>query len=354
MNAVVNNVVEETLPACFGYLVNNSAVGRWQVWTQNFEIVVQGEDRSYPLTKIAEGCTKSRKYGITDTVPLDFADFVKAKGLHDASRIAGNTMPVAGNVVTLTVPALQRHPLADYTVAERFELLAEMIEVVANKHSLSTALVLTGSPGIGKTTAVTSTLKALGLLFDMDIARTDREGYIEQCDYTVLGGKTSAKGLYEKLFRYNGKLILIDDCDGALNKSCLDLLKCTLDTTGTRYVSWNIEEDPNSEIPLQFEFTGKVIFISNKNQHEIDPAIRSRVNMFDIQLTQEEILERMQQVLPNISGYADDVKADSLAYMQEIFATGRGKLCMRALIKTMQFRACKTNWRTLMNISQVA
>jgi hypothetical protein len=89
----------------------------------------------------------------------------------------------------------------------------------------------------------------------------------------VLQGASSALGIYKELWYANQgpsdkvKILKVDDCDIYHDLEAINVLKIALDTKQNRRISWNKESYPliNNNIPLEFNFEGACIFLSNKN-----------------------------------------------------------------------------------------
>lgn len=159
----------------------------------------------------------------------------------------------------------------------------------------------------GKTHTVEKVLHAAGL--------RDGKGYFKNT------GSASAAGMYSLLFRYKDKIILFDDSDDALkDQESRNLIKAATDTKKSRKLVWNKmgknvvdpDDDLTDEeildqnlIPRHFEFTGRIIFISNLSMDKLDPdgAIRTRSFMIDINPTEMEVYDFMEKI-------ADDIKLE--------------------------------------------
>lgn len=171
----------------------------------------------------------------------------------------------------------------------------------------SNSLLITGQAGIGKTYVVEQTLeKKLNLKPDY--------GY-----YSITGQITTA-GLYETLFRFrhNDKLILFDDIDSVFKSDdSVNMLKGALDTSrkrqiakvtsGNTFDSIGMTDDEIQEVyndtgklPKKFEYEGRIIFISNIAGEKFDKALLTRSLWVDVNLTNEEIMDRMIQILPYV------------------------------------------------------
>lgn len=117
-------------------------------------------------------------------------------------------------------------------------------------------------------------------------------------DYHYVKGYTSAKGLFRCLFENKKKIVVFDDCDAAWqNEVSANILKAALDTDEDRWITWNTEVRGNDDLPRQFLFEGKVIFISNVKSEDFPQALVTRALRCDIEMTIEERFERMSQIL---------------------------------------------------------
>ena len=214
----------------------------------------------------------------------------------DRSEIRGVVGAVQGAEITLRTEGVRRlvrrtepipatrQTLPLLPIHERLTLLSQLVEMIAHKHAPS--LILVGPPGLGKTYEVKRTLKALGLE--------------EDHDYHHIRGYASARGLYETLYNHNGRIILFDDCDNALTDAvAVELLKGALDSYDVRSISWLSASRKAGPIPPKFNFTGGVVFISNRALEEIDAPVHTRSLVIDLQMTRAEILERIETLLPS-------------------------------------------------------
>jgi len=227
-----------------------------------------------------------------------------------------------------------------------FEDLKELVRMVAT--GLQPSLVISGSSGIGKTfTATEIVSKVLG-----------KEGG----SWVLVKGKASPMGLYSSLFLNRDKLVVFDDIDSVLtDKDAILMMKAALDSYDKRVISWisshtvNVsglskqqrkqfydevefnfstgKKDKDVKLPDSFEFTGRVIFITNLSQSKLDSAIKSRSFVIDVTLSANDIVKRMESILPNIMPEVD------LAIKQEVMN----------FIKSEKSKFKDLNIRTLIN-----
>jgi hypothetical protein len=200
---------------------------------------------------------------------------------------------------------------------------------------LTPSLVICGPGGLGKSHSVISMIKEKDLL---------------DFEWTQIKGYSTARGLYNTLYDNNGKIIIFDDCDSVLeDKVAVNILKSALDSYETRTINWMAKMNKSDDYPQQFNFTGRIIFISNKNRNSIDDAILSRSLTVDLSMTEDEKIERMEFILDNIlPEVSHTVKKDALDYLSE--KRYEVQLNLRSLIITSKIRlAHPDSWRDLVD-----
>ena len=166
------------------------------------------------------------------------------------------------------------------------------------------SLYLAGRGGIGKTQTVEDELAKRGL--------TDGEGYFK------ITGSASTAGIYRVLYKHRKDILLFDDSDGALaDMDSRNLFKAASDTKKVRKISWmkagknyvdpdDMDEDDDSAdpdvLPRYFDFTGKIIFISNLKLDKLDPdgALRTRGYVISIDPSDIEVYDYMAKIVGNI------------------------------------------------------
>jgi len=184
----------------------------------------------------------------------------------------------------------------------QLEDLENLLKLTVN--GAANAIFIAGRGGVGKTF---TTEKILGEM-----------GYRDGAGYFKNTGSASAAGMYSLLFKYKNEIIFFDDSDDALkDQESRNLLKAATDTKKIRKLVWNkmgknvAEPDEMTDdeildaglIPRYFEFTGKIIFISNLKMNKLDPdgALRTRAFIIDIDPTEGEIYDFMDKIVGKIS-----------------------------------------------------
>ena len=174
----------------------------------------------------------------------------------------------------------------DFDINERFQFVDQLTTMVALGQANS--LILTGEGGLGKTYTVTKALENANI------------------EYKKVSGYSTARGLYNLLYDFNGMLFLFDDCDSVLeDKTSQNILKIALDTNEERVISWSAKMPKSSEYPQDFEFAGRIIFISNKPQEKIFQPLLTRGYKVDLNMTSYEKIERIKHILPAICNKND-------------------------------------------------
>jgi len=172
---------------------------------------------------------------------------------------------------------------------EMFGNLERLTKMVGR--GIQPSLVLTGMAGVGKTHLVKETLKGMGL----------RESH----EFVHFKGRATAAGLFITLYQNSDKVVILDDCDSVFkDDDAVNILKAALDSYDTRKISYisskQLKDEYGDPIPAHFEFTGRIIFISNINQSRLDEAIRSRSFVADISMNTAQMFQRMEQLLPTM------------------------------------------------------
>jgi hypothetical protein len=234
----------------------------------------------------------------------------------------------ATNPVSFTsAPQLFEPVKSDFSVIERFEFIRQFVRLLA-KGAIN-SFVLTGSGGIGKTTAVMKTLTALGL-------QEDLPG--EDGDYMVIRGFSTARSLYDILYQFKDKILILDDAD-AIFKDPIgqNLIKAALDDKPVRVLNWSTSRDSaESETPSRFVYTGKMIFISNLSINQFPQAIISRSQKVDVSLDNDEKVEIITKIFEDID-HDDGEKMDVLEFVRENAETAKD-LNIRSAVALLTLR----------------
>lgn len=184
---------------------------------------------------------------------------------------------------------------------EQLKDLENLIKLTVS--GASNSLFVGGRGGVGKTHTVETTLQAMGL--------RDGTGYFKNA------GSVSAAALYALLFRYKNDILLFDDSDDVFkDQEARNVLKAATDTKRIRKLVWNkmgkniAEPDEMTDdeildsglIPRYFEFTGRIIYISNLPINKLDPdgALRTRGFLIDVNPTEMEVYDFMEKIAPNM------------------------------------------------------
>jgi hypothetical protein len=215
------------------------------------------------------------------------------------------------------------------TPQQMFGDMENLTKMVAQ--GISPSLLITGMPGLGKTHTVLKTLESIGM--------------VEGQHYIHVKGRTTPGGMYITLYENSDKLIIFDDCDSVFkDDDTVNLLKGALDSYDKRVISWVSAKPLRVDgffLPTSFEFTGRIVFISNLHISKIDSAIRSRAFAQDITLTVVQMIERMTELLPVIEPQVKDLelKKEALEALKNAYEKYMNvELNFRSLIKAIRIR----------------
>jgi len=304
--------------------------------------------------------SKSRQY-IVDTISRGLNKTAVACGVTHCVELTSGTIGDLLQANNFEVPAKP-----EFTIGERFEFLENLSNMAID--GTANAVLVTGEGGLGKSFTVMQAIRAAGLTFtsqfeppaekdkakggDEDDGDEDEDediAWVNPGQVHVVKGFSSAKGLYRTLYENNGKLILFDDCDSIQkDANAVNILKGALDSSDERWISWNAEEGRGSnKLPKQFQFTGRVIFISNWSQHRIDGNLKTRCMRVDLSMTAAEKIERMRHIItqptfqPDVS---EEIKEAAVNFLEEHMDVA-SNLSLRSLLDTIKFcKANKPNW----------
>jgi hypothetical protein len=218
-------------------------------------------------------------------------------------------------------------------VHERINLMRQTVKMVAE--AVTPAAIITGPGGLGKTHEVTAALAEIG--------------FHKHEDYHVVKGYSSPRGLYEALYRNNGTLTVFDDCDSTFSdRTAVEILKGALDSYSIRTISWLVKAQKlNPATPDTFEFDGRVIFVSNMQLEQLSAPLRARCLVIDIQMTRDEIIARIREILPAIKGFTAKEKALAFAFVVE-WANRIRNLNLRTIQMVLKIiRAHPKDWHKL-------
>jgi hypothetical protein len=242
-------------------------------------------------------------------------------------------VPAAQAGVALTPPPVMKMSFLLAKEAqdpsEMFKNIERLTKMVGR--GLQPSLVITGSAGTGKTHIVKSTLEEMGLK--------------ESTDFVHFKGRATPAGLFVTLYENNDKIIVLDDCDSVFkDDDAVNILKGALDSYDTRKISYistkSLKDEFGSEVPRHFEFSGRIIFISNINQSKLDEAIRSRSFVADVDLTNDQMFERIEQLMEKMeSRVPAAAKAQALELMKELDKEFEIEINLRSFIKAARICA---------------
>ncbi|QCW18635.1 P-loop NTPase [Salmonella phage SE_PL] len=183
-------------------------------------------------------------------------------------------------------------------IEKNFNSMMDALECLLSPESTVNSMIVSGKGGVGKT-------------YNIEQRLMQADSNLE-CTYKSISGKITTMGLFKALYesRHSTDVLLLDDVDVFANETTIDLLKAVLDTTDVRTVSYITSSKALAEsgIPQQFDFRGKVIFITNKNlarmakaENSLSPhvdALLTRSIFIDLQLfTNEEVMIHVENLM---------------------------------------------------------
>ena len=219
-----------------------------------------------------------------------------------------------------------------------FNNLTRLTKMVGR--GIQPSLVITGGAGLGKTYLVKKTLTDMGLE--------------EAKQFVHFKGRATAAGLFVTIYENADKIIVLDDCDSVFKDTdAVNLLKAALDSYDTRKLSYistkPLKDTYGDPVPRHFEFTGKIIFISNISQSKLDDAIKSRSFVADISMNTKQMFQRIDELKDVMeTKIPSEVKEKALSIMKSLEKKYEGvEINLRSFIKAcricaMGFEDCES------------
>jgi hypothetical protein len=298
---------------------------------------------------LSMGKTREEIQELTNASPANIYRVARAQGLTSTIRVeAGSPEQSSQTAAANAVKALPAY--ADPKVV--FDDLRDLVAMVLDGKQPS--LIVTGGAGSGKSYSITKQIEESGLRKNIDWVHSK--------------GHASPFGLYRTLYENKDNLIVFDDTDSILKDAiAINILKAALDSYEVREITWKSKSTFNAagmdsetidqaiedgRLPDRFDFTGKVIFISNLPINQFDAALRSRSFAIDITLRSEDVILRIETILPSIAPDSPlPLKKKALQYIRdnvELMVKGNETLNMRTFLNTLKImQSGSPNWERL-------
>lgn len=216
---------------------------------------------------------------------------------------------------------------------EKQSLLAHHVKMVAR--GLTHGLFVSGGGGVGKSKVISETLAGEGV------------------NPVLLNSHVTPLSLYGAMYEHRQDRVLwLDDADAMYsNMPILGLLRSALwGTAEGRVVTYSSTQ--LNGVPGSFEFESRLIFTANTipKRNEAFKAVLSRVDVFELVATNDELLEQMDVLARDGFGSLDAAACKAVVdYIRT--AGGNRQLSMRlyesSLRKVEYALATGTDWRDL-------
>lgn len=219
-----------------------------------------------------------------------------------------------------------------------FDEISDYVTLAAK--GLLPSLLITGQNGIGKVYNIDKILDQFGK---------------KQDTWTKISGKTTTESIYETLWKNNDKIVVFENCDNIFkDPDSIVLINKLFENTESRELSigsqkdgfvyasdldnnvdiadrvneWSSAHDKDG-LPDHFIFEGQAILITNMDKAELfkkDEELLNKCTSIDIVSSAQDVIKRMETILPNIKIYkalanngssAKDITDESLK--QEVF-----------------------------------
>lgn len=166
--------------------------------------------------------------------------------------------------------------------SDKKEFIRDYLKMISLGHIKS--LIIHGKTGLGKTFMVLNLAKE------------------EKIDFVYRSGYTTPLSLYKFLYENRDKIVIFDDLEGLFNNEiAVSILKASLwEANGRRIVSYDTTSKKIDLIPRTFEFTGKLIVLTNRINGKKDEhfkALVSRTTNYELIFTYDELLKMANKII---------------------------------------------------------
>lgn len=197
-------------------------------------------------------------------------------------------------------------------IDKHFSKMKELIKMVARGYANS--LILLSDGGLGKSYTVLQSLK--------------EEGLKENENFVYLTTFSTSLELYNMLFVWKDKIVVLDDLEGILTerKSISILKSCLWSANGKRYVSY-YSKTKLREAPSKFEFKGRIIFcINDIRSNKVIQSLVSRCLFYKLELSYSQKIEIMRAIAEQ-----EKIPIEIINYIQTISSPATQNLNFRTL-----------------------
>jgi len=225
-----------------------------------------------------------------------------------------------------------KEKVPDTSLEEKQSLLAHLVKLVVQKHSFG--LFVFGQGGAGKSKTISETLTAEGVV------------------PVIINSHITPMSLYKTMFQNRtGKVLWLDDCDSIYgNLQVLGLLRSALWGQGQRLVTYTSTQ--LDDLPSRFIFDSRIIFCANcvPKRNDAFRAVLSRVDVFELSATNEEIIEQMRHLADRGYGSMTSQQChDVVDFIED--SGGTRQLSMRlfepSMRKVLYANEAEIDWRDL-------
>lgn len=225
---------------------------------------------------------------------------------------------------------------------ECYNKLINSIELIINNSRVK-SLIICGIPGTSKTYIVRRTLYFNKL-------KNGKE-------YVLMKGTTL--GLYDFcsiLYKNRDKIVILDDFDKPLeDPGLVNILKSATDSYDRRMISVprvaqrSRDGGDDIDLPEKFEFSGKLVIITNYPFSKLDKALVSRSLTIEINFKPEEFVENIQKMLKYIMPDVDmSIKEEVLEYVSLLIRKHQiNGLNFRTFQNAIVIRMLYDNWKDM-------
>jgi len=231
-----------------------------------------------------------------------------------------------------------------------FALYADLISFIKNTvKGPFPATIICGQPGTGKTYILRRTFHFMKL-------KPRSEYKIEK------GGSLELIDVFSLLYEMRKGVLVLDDYDTPLkNADTINFLKSITDSYKRRIISMPRAATMSSgqggttdyKVPQKFEYSGKIIIITNLERKNLDKALLSRCPSIEVNFSVKEMIASIKKMYDYVSPEVDiKVKKEVLEYLLSLYKKDKNiEISFRTFQNSVGARTVSPNdWKDMVKI----
>lgn len=219
-----------------------------------------------------------------------------------------------------------KNGIKGYIHNKAYSDIEEGLDIVLKSNKIHSLLVI-GEAGLGKSTIIKSILKE------------------KKLNFAYFNSYTTNLSFYKNVFNNRNGIIVLDDLSNLIQEvRGMNIIKALLNTEKERLITYSSTSNL-VDVPKQFLFTGKLIFLCNEPPKEIDNATLSRMVKKRLYLSIEEKLKMSEAILKeHYPELKKEEREEIIKFLKENINESVVNFSFRTILKIAEYYINLDNW----------